>query len=196
MKIINSSELSYFGEIQQYSEYANYIYENKTIINTLEHAEQDGNNSEEYLKRAKNYKEEGDELQLQRACRSATKEAVDSTEKFLKVGANVKNLQNRTFENCRGRQERVQNTHFIMKINEVVGETWLTNEEAEYMDGFKDEENECYNSHTGLAYGDVSPKLYEAEKAVEIKRKVEKGVKELRNRVYAQKTLLKMEIRF
>ena len=183
------SEISYQEEVQQQSEYANYIYENKTIRNTLEHAEQDVNNAEEYLIRAKNYKREGNELQLRRACRSATKDAVDSTEKFLKVGANVKQVQNHTFLNGRGKRERVQNTHYIRMISENVGEAWLSNEETEFMDSFIDIENGCYNSHTGLSYGNVDPTLEEAEKAVEIKRKAENGVKELRNRVYTQKIL-------
>lgn len=186
--------LFYIVQPQQHSCYESYVYDNKTIRNTLEHAEQDGNNSEEYLKRARRYNEEGNELQLQRACRSATKEAVDSTEKFLKVAINTKSMQNSTFKNERGRNERVINTHSIEKINEIVDESWLTNEEVRFMDSFKDEENRCYSSHTGLSYGDVNPTLDEAEKAVEIKRKVENNVKEFRNRVFAQQTLVRMNV--
>lgn len=185
---INFSDIfnKYCIESKVKSEYENYIYENKTITNTLEHAEQDGNNAEEHLKRAKEYQNDEDELQFQRECRSATKDAVDSTEKYLKVVANMKGVENNTFETENGRKEKVKKTHLISAINNVVDLDLIEPEEAEFMDSFTDKENECYTSHTGLSYGDVTPTYEEAERAVKNKNKVEKKVKKLREKVYIQ----------
>ena len=68
---------------QQENLYEGYLYENKTIANTLEHAEQDAENAKEHLSRAKEYYRNGDIKKMNRECRS------DSTEKYGKVVANM-----------------------------------------------------------------------------------------------------------
>lgn len=187
--LFDMNSIAYYENVKQETEYAKCIYTNKTIENTLEHAEQDGNNADEHLKRAKEFKDNKDPLEFERACRSATKDSVDSIEKYLKVIANMKGIQENTFINNNGREEKIQKTHSISGINNAINSNFLSSEEAKFMDKFTDEENQCFSSHTGLAYGNVTPTCEEAERAVRNKCEVEKKVQEFRERVLVHKFL-------
>lgn len=176
---------------QQENLYEGYLYENKTIANTLEHAEQDAENAKEHLSRAKEYYRNGDIKKMNRECRSATKDAIDSTEKYGKVVANMVGKENEICVTHTGRQEKVNKTHSITGLNNTINEiSFLSADEAGFMDSFSDfsdEQNKCYNSHTGLSYGDVTPTVEEAERAVNNMIKVQKEVNNFRAKVKAAK---------
>ena len=170
---------------QQENLYEGYHYENKTIANTLEHAEQDAENAKEHLSRAKEYYRNGDIKKMNRECRS------DSTEKYGKVVANMVGKENEICVTHTGRQEKVNKTHSITGLNNTINEiSFLSADEAGFMDSFSDfsdEQNKCYNSHTGLSYGGVTPTVEEAERAVNNMIKVQKEVNNFRAKVKAAK---------
>lgn len=171
--------------------YEGYLYENKTIANTLEHAEQDAENAKEHLSRAKEYYRNGDIKKMNRECRSATKDAIDSTEKYGKVVANMVGKENEICVTHTRRKEKVNKTHSITGLNNIINEiSFLSADDARFMDSFSDfsdEQNKCYNSHTGLSYGGVTPTVEEAERAVNNMIKVQKAVNNFRAKVKAAK---------
>lgn len=181
---------------QQENLYEGYLYENKTITNTLEHAEQDAENAQEHLSRAKEYYQSGDIKKMNRECRSATKDAIDSTEKYGKVVANMVGKENEVCVTHTGRQEKVNKTHSITGLNNTINEiSFLSADEAEFMDSFfdfSDEHNKCYTSHTGLGYGSVTPTVEEAERAVNNMIIVQKAVNNFRAKVKVAKIINKL----
>ena len=175
---------------QQDNLYEGYIYENRTITNTLEHAEQDAENAKEHLSRAKQYYQSGDIKRMNRECRSATKDAIDSTEKYGKVVANMIGKENELCVTHNRRREKVNKTHSITGLNDTINEiSFLSDDEAEFMDSFSDEQNKCYSSHTGLSYGSVTPTIEEAERAVNNMKKVQKAVIDFREKVKVAKII-------
>ncbi len=88
--------------VNEQSRYANYIYENKTIINTLNNANRNASSAEEHLKKAREYQKNGDEVRFKEECHSATEDAINSTEKYLKVIANMKQVEENEFEILHG----------------------------------------------------------------------------------------------
>lgn len=177
------------------SRYANYIYENKTINNTLDNANRNASSAEGHLEMAIKYQENGNEIRFKEECHSATEDAINATEKYLKVVANMKGVELNKFRVLHGNsgkthEEIVRNTHIIGAINEAIKEDSIfSEEEIVFLDGFIDRESGCFTSHTELAYGNIHPTLDDAEKAVKYMNKARRSTKEFRKKVYASKVI-------